>query len=363
LADPRSRRFLPVRSAGRGALPPDAAARAAGGNARLRRTRRLRGALPAPVGAPGALGRPSTGRRRATTASARSRSTRRGDTIVDAHGHVLVTNVAGYRVEAAGRPTCRRAGRPSGRELRQLATIAGTPVSAILKEIKDDAGRSAHAGRRRTGSTPTRSRTSPSASIEFPGVELAKTYLRSYPVQVARRTRARLRRPINGRASWPRIRSSATSPRTSSARPGSRRPTTATCAGTDGSAQLTVNSLGEPTSAVVPTVLPRPGRHASADDRHQPPAGGRARARRRINLAHGTSDGTYADGGAIVALNPQNGAILALASYPTYEPSVFVSRDPKKLAPLLDPNPPNNYPGSSTARSTGSTRRAQSGSR
>jgi penicillin-binding protein 2 len=33
-----------------------------------------------------------------------------------------------------------------------------------------------------------------------------------------------------------------------------------------------------------------------------------------------------ADGGAIVALNPRNGAILALASSPTYDPSVFSGR-------------------------------------
>ena len=33
-----------------------------------------------------------------------------------------------------------------------------------------------------------------------------------------------------------------------------------------------------------------------------------------------------ANGGAIVALDPRDGAIRALASYPTYRPSVFVGR-------------------------------------
>src|SRR6266516_5710421 len=33
-----------------------------------------------------------------------------------------------------------------------------------------------------------------------------------------------------------------------------------------------------------------------------------------------------ADGGAIVAMDPQNGAILAMASNPTYNPSVYVGR-------------------------------------
>jgi penicillin-binding protein 2 len=45
----------------------------------------------------------------------------------------------------------------------------------------------------------------------------------------------------------------------------------------------------------------------------------------------------YADGGAIVALDPRDGAVLAMASYPTFTPSVFVGRvDAKKIAPLVD---------------------------
>ena len=66
-----------------------------------------------------------------------------------------------------------------------------------------------------------------------------------------------------------------------------------------------------------------------------------------IRLAH--QDGHWlADGGAIVAMNPSNGEILAMASSPTYKPSIFAGRtDPKKLAPLLDPATAkaDNYPG------------------
>ena len=44
-----------------------------------------------------------------------------------------------------------------------------------------------------------------------------------------------------------------------------------------------------------------------------------------------------ANGGAIVAMDPRNGEILALASNPTFKPNVFVGRtDPEKLAPLLN---------------------------
>src|SRR5262249_43334410 len=52
-----------------------------------------------------------------------------------------------------------------------------------------------------------------------------------------------------------------------------------------------------------------------------------------IRVAHDNQQWA-ADGGAIVALDPRDGAVLAMASYPTYQPSVYVSRDPSKLAPL-----------------------------
>ena len=67
---------------------------------------------------------------------------------------------------------------------------------------------------------------------------------------------------------------------------------------------------------------------------------------------------TYADGGAIVALDPRTGAVLALASNPTYQPSVYVSRDPAKLAPLQNEKvaAADELPRRSTARSTASTR-------
>jgi penicillin-binding protein 2 len=55
-----------------------------------------------------------------------------------------------------------------------------------------------------------------------------------------------------------------------------------------------------------------------------------------IDLAH-QNDNWAANGGAIVALDPRDGAVLAMASAPTYKPSVYVGRvDLKKLEPLLD---------------------------
>ena len=60
-----------------------------------------------------------------------------------------------------------------------------------------------------------------------------------------------------------------------------------------------------------------------------------------IDLAH-QNDQWAADGGAIVALDPSDGAVLAMASAPTFKPSVFVGRtDAKKLEALYsDPRNP-----------------------
>jgi penicillin-binding protein 2 len=65
-------------------------------------------------------------------------------------------------------------------------------------------------------------------------------------------------------------------------------------------------------------------------------------------IARAHADGEWAaNGGSIVALDPNNGDILAMASYPTYRPSVYTARDDEKLKPLLDAETARseNYPG------------------
>jgi penicillin-binding protein 2 len=100
--------------------------------------------------------------------------------------------------------------------------------------------------------------------------------------------------------------------------------------------QLRVDSLGRPISPIEPkdpasagyairltldTKLQRAAQQAVIDG---------------INIAQGNKN-WYARAGAIVALDPRNGAIRALASYPTYDPDVYTGRKKKDLAPLIDP--------------------------
>jgi penicillin-binding protein 2 len=117
--------------------------------------------------------------------------------------------------------------------------------------------------------------------------------------------------------------------------------------GVPGKARLRVDSRGRPRSRLIPTVQPRPG-HAirlTIDVNIQ-------RAAQRA-LDYGIASALenedwYANGGAIVALDPRNGEVLALASNPTFKPSLFVGRpDPRKLCPLLQERcaEPQNHPG------------------
>ena len=108
--------------------------------------------------------------------------------------------------------------------------------------------------------------------------------------------------------------------------------------GTAGAAQLRVDSMGIPQGEGRPTERrpAQPGNNVrlTLDIGLQRAA---ERALRDAIQAARNNDAFNANGGAIIALDPRDGAVLAMASNPTYKPSVYVGRvDPKKLEPLTD---------------------------
>ncbi len=112
--------------------------------------------------------------------------------------------------------------------------------------------------------------------------------------------------------------------------------------GTPGLSQVNVDALGRVTSDRTFKDLPQPGYsiRLTID-------GGLQRAAEDalaygVRLAHDNGEWA-ASGGAIVAMDPRNGEILALASNPTFDPSVYVGRvSPKALKRLAEPSA--NYP-------------------
>jgi penicillin-binding protein 2 len=106
--------------------------------------------------------------------------------------------------------------------------------------------------------------------------------------------------------------------------------------GRDGLLQYRVDSLGRPVSEIEQQELPVPGYavRLTLDAKLQRAA--QQAVIDGINRAQ-ADDKWYARAGAIVALDPKDGAIRALASYPTFDPTVYIRRKKSDLAPLLDP--------------------------
>jgi penicillin-binding protein 2 len=105
--------------------------------------------------------------------------------------------------------------------------------------------------------------------------------------------------------------------------------------GTGGLATMRVDSLGRPQSSLLPKTYEQPGNAIRLTIDYRIQRAAEAAIRYGIRLAHANEE-YYANGGAIVALDPRDGQILALASNPTFRPSVYAGDpDPRKLAPLV----------------------------
>lgn len=265
--------------------------------------------------------------------------------VLDRNGNVLVENVPGTRLELwpADLPKTWAAQR---RELQALSSITGVPLKDTLAQLNRHALDPltpivVQRGLRQDQIFYLREH-----NAQFPGVRLAHSYLRKYPYQSLGAQVLGYVGQISAEE-YKTMRSRGYQPTDSIGQAGIEATYDTYLRGKDGKAQLTVDSLGRPKGPITPLVGATPGEalRLTIDI-------GLQRAAERalvygIQLAHNASF-TAANGGAIVAMDPRNGAILAMASYPTYQPSIFVGRkDPQKLAPLLDAKAADlaNHPG------------------
>ncbi|HLG07522.1 MAG TPA: penicillin-binding protein 2 [Gaiellaceae bacterium] len=263
--------------------------------------------------------------------------------ILDRRGRVVVSNVAGTAIQlwVGDMPK-------EGRYelVQRLARVLNVPPKALAREVDD---------RRLDPVTPITVKTSVGEEqvnylyehqAEFPGVEIVQVYLRDYAYaalaaqilgytgEISPEELERLRR--DGYRAGDRI-----------GKTGVEAAFDSYLRGRVGLAQIRVDSLGRPQSRIELRQEPRPGYalRLTLDMRLQRAA--EEALRYGIDLAH-QNDEWAADGGAIVALDPRDGAVLAMASAPTFKPSVYVGRvDPKKLEALLDEDVARsaNYPG------------------
>jgi penicillin-binding protein 2 len=250
--------------------------------------------------------------------------------LLDRRGRIVVSNVAGTAVQlwVGDMPK-------EGRYelVRRLADVLGVSPRALAKQVDD---------RRLDPLTPIIVKTAVGEEqvdylyehqSEFPGVEIVQVYLREYPYGAL----AAQALGYTGEISPEELKGL----RRDGYRPGDRIGKTGIEAAYDsylrgrpGMAQIRVDSMGRPQSPLELRQESRPGYalRLTLDIRLQRAA--EEALRFGIDLAH-QNDQWAADGGAIVALDPRDGAVLALASAPTFKPSVFVGRtDPEKLADL-----------------------------
>jgi penicillin-binding protein 2 len=250
--------------------------------------------------------------------------------ILDRHGRVVVSNVPGTAIQlwVGDMPKERRYDL-----VQRLAQVLDVSPRALAREVEE---------RRLDPLTPIVVKTSVGEAqvdylyehkAEFPGVKIAQVYLRGYPygslaAQVLGYT---------GEISPEELKSL----RRDGYRAGDRLGKTGIesaydsyLRGRPGLDQLRVDSLGRQVSPSVPRQESRPGYalRLTLDMRLQRAA--EEALQYGIDLAH-ENDQWAANGGAIVALDPDDGAVLAMASAPSFKPSVFVgTTDPKKLAAL-----------------------------
>ena len=101
--------------------------------------------------------------------------------------------------------------------------------------------------------------------------------------------------------------------------------------GSNGYDAVEVDAAGVRSDSGLRGLPPTPGRNlvTTIDLRMQKAA--EAAMRESVARVRRTSDGRDAKAAAAVAIDPRNGEVLTMASFPTYDPGVFVSSDPKDM--------------------------------
>jgi penicillin-binding protein 2 len=273
--------------------------------------------------------------------------------ILDRNGVVVVDNAAGNSVQLwpADLPDDEAA---RAAVLRRLSRVVSVPVPWMLKEIEKRRGDPLTPIVVKRGIHPDHVAYILERQDRFPGVRIAQSFLRRYPYQalgaqllghVGEVTEEQLDRTDDPTlAGGDEIGQSGVEARYDRF-----------LRGRTGSALLRVDSLGRPRGSLLPSrdAVPGYALRLTIDVRLQRAA--ERALRYGIEQAHAT-DEWYANGGAIVAMDPRNGQVLALASNPTYKPSVFVGRvEQRKLAAA------GLTPGTAKARNYPAVNRALAG--
>ena len=263
--------------------------------------------------------------------------------VVDRNGKVLVDNVAGTAVKlwVADMPRQNRY-----RMISRLASVLNVDPIALAKEVDARASDPLTPITVKTAVSEERVMYLYEHQAEFPGVTIQQTYLRDYEHGPLAAQLLGYVGPIS-KEELRRKRREDYALDDKIGKTGVEATFDRYLRGEAGLAQIRVDSLGRPQSGLEVRRGSVPGYavRLTLDLGLQRAAENAL----RYGLEVARENEAYrANAGAIVALDPRDGAVLAMASYPTYNPSVFVGRvDLRKAAPLLDEEAARerNFPG------------------
>jgi penicillin-binding protein 2 len=245
--------------------------------------------------------------------------------ILDRNGRRLVDNRATTAAQlwTADLPKTWPAER---RELRALSRILQVPVGQILAEMKKRAGDPVTPVTVKTGISEAQVRYLYEHKDDFPGLRIANSFVRSYPHGTLA---AQLLGYVTEISPW-QLKHTTTSVQAGDkiGQAGVESAFDGYLRGVPGQQTLRVDSLGVPHGEFKPTLNPRPGSpiRLTIDVNLQ-----RA-AEEALQFGIQTARNSEcigcwnADGGAIVALDPNDGSVLAMASSPTFNPAVYSGR-------------------------------------
>jgi penicillin-binding protein 2 len=243
--------------------------------------------------------------------------------ILDRNGHPLVTNRQAIAVQVwpSDLPKSQYG------ELKHLSQVTQVPLREIVRGM---------ARRRGDPLTPVTVVADANERLvayleehasDFPGVTTGKTYIRHYPFQslaaqllgyVGAITQRQLQHLGKDYGLQDQIGQS-----------GVESTYDSYLRGTDGTAKRRLDALGRPRSGLEVTKQPAVGENVRLT--LSLPLQQAAEKALQDGIAFAQADGQWAArGGAIVALDPSDGSILAMASAPTFKPSVYAGRVTQK---------------------------------
>jgi penicillin-binding protein 2 len=262
-------------------------------------------------------------------------------TIAARDGELLVSNVAGTAVQIWPAALAEMPNSARASMLGRLSKLLDIPLARIRADLRRHAGDTLTPVTVKEGVSDAKVKYLLEHQARFPGVEVAQTHLRNYEYgdlaaqilgYVGEITREQLaEREEKGYAPGDRI-----------GQAGVEASYDRYLRGVPGVGRVRVDALGRVVSDREFSQLPETGYSIRLTIDLDLQRAAEEAIVYGIRLARNEGEWN-ANGGALVAMDPQTGEILALASHPTFDPSVYVGRvDPKTLERFSDPA--SNYP-------------------